>query len=168
MKIAIVSSEIVPFAKTGGLADVSGALGKYLSLDGYEVRLFTPAYDMTNRGLSEFRSVEELQDIPVDFGGESIPFSVETAKLPDSEADVYFIDSPELYDRGKIYTDDGDEYLRFALFSRAVLETCQRMNWAPEIIHCNDWQSALIPLYLRTLYAWDEAFRGDKDCADNS
>ena len=162
VNIAIVSSEIVPFAKTGGLADVAGALGKYLSLHNCDVRLFTPMYDVTSRGGIEFHPVEFLEDIEISFGGESIPFSVETATLPGSETEVYFIDSPGLYDRGKIYTDDGDEYLRFALLSRAVLESCQRMGWAPDVIHCNDWQSALIPLYLRTLYAWDTLFADTK------
>ncbi|MCE2503226.1 MAG: glycogen synthase [Chlorobi bacterium] len=162
MNIAIVSSEIVPFAKTGGLADVSGALGKYLSFAGYDVRLFTPMYDMTSRDATEFQPAEDLRDIPIVFGGEDILCSVEIAKLPDSEAEVYFIDSPGLYDRGKIYTEDGDEYLRFAVLCRAVLESCQHLEWAPDVIHCNDWQSALIPLYLRTLYAWGELFGGTK------
>lgn len=162
MKIALVSSEVFPFAKTGGLADVSGALAKYLSLDGYDVRVFTPLYDVTDRTWGEFHPVDFLQEIPVDFGGETIHFSVMTARLPDSEAEVYFIDSLRFYSRGKIYTDDHDEYLRFALLSRAVLECCQRMGWGPDVIHCNDWQTALIPLYLRTHYGWDRLFEGSR------
>ena len=158
MNIAIVSSEIVPFAKTGGLADVAGALGKYLALDGCDVRLFTPMYDVTNREASEFHPVDFLENIEIDFGGDPISFSAEVATLPDTDVDVYFIDSPGLYNRGKIYTDDGDEYLRFALLCRAALESCQHMGWSPDVIHCNDWQSALIPLYLRTLYGWDRLF----------
>lgn len=156
VKIALVSSEVVPYAKTGGLADVSGALAKYLSLDGYDVRVFTPLYDTTSK--DGMHPVDFLQEVPVQFGDETLHFSVMTATLPDSNADVYFIDSLRFYSRGKIYTNDDDEYLRFALLSRAVLECCQRMGWGPDILHCNDWQTALIPLYLRTTYNWDTLF----------
>ena len=158
MKIALVSSEIVPFSKTGGLADVTGALGKYLSLDGLDVRLFTPLYDIAEIDLQNLHAVDFMQDMRVPMGGRELGFSVFTGVLPDSDADVYFIDAPELYHRGQVYTDDADEYLRFALLSRAALECCQRMGWGPDVVHCNDWQTALIPLYLRTLYAWDRLF----------
>ena len=159
MKIALVTSEIVPFAKTGGLADVAGALGKYLSLDGQDVRIFTPLYDISDTASVTLHPVDYLQEITLDIGGELIAFSVRSARLPDGEADIYFIDAPRLYHRGKVYTDDDDEYLRFALLSRAAIECCQRMAWAPDVIHCNDWQSALIPLLLRTIYSWDTLFR---------
>ena len=162
MKIALVSSEVVPFAKTGGLADVAGALGKYLSLDGIDVRVFTPLYNISEVDLQDLHPVEFMQEIPLQFGDNEVLYSVLTTRLPDSEADVYFIEAPELFGRGTIYTDDEDEYLRFALLSRATLECCQRMAWGPDILHCNDWQSALIPLYLRTVYAWDSLFAETK------
>lgn len=162
MKIALVSSEIVPFSKTGGLADVTGALGKYLSLDGVDVRLFTPLYDIAEVDLGRLHAVDFLQDVEISFNDRTLCFSVFTTKLPDAEADVYFIDAPEFFHRGTIYTDDEDEYLRFALLSRAAIESAQRMGWGPDIFHCNDWQTALIPLYLRTLYRWDELFAGTK------
>ena len=162
MKIALVSSEIVPFSKTGGLADVTGALGKYLSLDRIDVRLFTPLYDTAEIEPGSLHPVDFMQDMLIPMAGRDIRFSVHTGKLPDSDADVYFIDAPEFYHRGTIYTDDPDEYLRFALLSRAALECCQRMAWGPDIVHCNDWQTSLIPLYLRTLYSWDHLFAGTR------
>ena len=162
MKIALVSSEVVPYAKTGGLADVAGALGKYLSLEGVDVRIITPLYDISEVDLENLHPVDFMQEIPLQFGQREITFSVLTTTLPGSEADVYFIEAPELYGRGSIYTDEDDEYLRFGLLSRAALECCQRMGWGPDIIHCNDWQSALIPLYLRTVYAWDALFEETK------
>ena len=81
-----------------------------------------------------------------------------TAKLPKSKLDVYFVRCPDLYDREGIYTQDEDEHLRFALLSRAALDMCQWTQWAPDIVHCNDWHTALMPLYLKTLYAWDKLF----------
>lgn len=162
MNICFVSSEIVPFAKTGGLADVSGALGKYLNQRGHDIRLFMPYYDVLKPAGKDFHPVDFLQNIPIEFGGFTLNFSVLTTKLPGSGAEVYFIHCPGLYNRGKIYTDDGDEYLRYAMLSRAALECCQRMGWSPEIMHCNDWQTGLIPLYLKTLYAWDGLFQRTK------
>lgn len=162
LKICFVSSEAVPYAKTGGLADVSGALGKYLSQRGHDVRIFMPFYDTIDVSKYEFYPVDFIQDIPMQFGGFTIHFSLLTSTLPDSSAEVYFVRCDELYSRGKIYTNDGDEYLRFALLSRAAIESCQRMGWGPDIFHCNDWQSALIPLFLRTLYNWDQLFHHSK------
>jgi len=158
LKICFLASEVVPFAKTGGLADVSGALAKYLDKEEHDIRVFMPFYSSIDTSVSEFHKVDFIQDIQIQFGNFSLTFSLLTAKLPDSNANVYFVHCPGLFDRGSIYTDDMDEYLRFALLTRASIESCQRMGWAPDIMHCNDWQTGLAPLYLKTLYSWDDLF----------
>ena len=158
LSIAFVSSEVAPFAKTGGLADVSGALPKYLGERGHDVRVFMPFYSTVDVSKGDFRFVDYLRDVPIRFGGETITFNVVVTKLPGSHVDLYMIDAPRLYGRGKIYTDDRDEYLRYAFLSRAAIECCQRMGWSPEIFHCHDWQTGLIPLYLKTVYNWDRLF----------
>lgn len=162
LKICFVSSEVVPFVKAGGLGDVSGALGKYLSRKGHDIRVFMPYYSSIDTRDLPVQVVEFLQNVPVHFGGFTLYFTALTAKLPDSECEVYFIHCEGLYNRSKIYTDEGDEYLRFALLSRAAIECCQRMGWGPDIFHCNDWQTALIPLYLKTIYQWDGLFKQSK------
>lgn len=162
LKICFVSSEVVPFVKAGGLGDVSGALGKYLSRKGHDIRVFMPYYSTIDTRSLPVHVVEFLQNVPVHFGGFTLYFTALTAKLPDSECEVYFIHCEGLYNRSKIYTDEGDEYLRFALLSRAAIECCQRMGWGPDIFHCNDWQTALIPLYLKTIYQWDGLFKQSK------
>ncbi len=158
MNIAFVASEITPFAKTGGLADVAGSLPKYVAEHGHDVRLFMPLYSLIDASAGEFHPVEFIQDVPVVFGGETISFSACETTLPGSSVSVYLIDCPRLYHRGRIYTNDLDEYLRFAMLSRAAIECCQRMGFSPQIFHCNDWQTALVPLYLKTVYSWDELF----------
>lgn len=162
LKIAVVSPEVVPFAKTGGLADVAGALGKYLSKNNVDVRIITPFYSITNVAVSNFYPVDFLQGMHAWFGDHMFEYSVHTAKIPGTKTDVYFISCPELYNRDTIYTDDDDEYLRFALLNKAAIEICQHMDWAPDIFHCNDWQSGLLPLYLRTIYSWDAMFKKTK------
>ncbi|RMI20621.1 MAG: glycogen synthase GlgA [Calditrichaeota bacterium] len=162
LKICFAASEVVPFAKTGGLADVAGALPKYLSHLGHDVRVFMPFYSTVNTAGMEIHPVDFIQNVPVHFGGFTLHFTALTTRLPRSQADIYFIHCEGLYNRGRIYTEDPDEYLRFALFSRAVIECCQRMGWAPDIIHCHDWQTALIPLYCKTVYGWDSLFHASR------
>lgn len=161
-RICFIASEVAPFAKTGGLADVSGALPKYVTAEGYDVRVFMPFYSTIDTALADFHVVDFLRDVPLNVGDETIYYTVLTARLPDSETDVYFIDCPRLYHRGTVYTNDSDEHLRFTVLSRAAIECCQRMGWGPDVFHCNDWQTALVPLYLRTVYEWDELFRGSR------
>src|SRR6185312_8732134 len=85
-------------------------------------------------------------------------FSLQTARFPGTDIAMYFVDCPALYDRSRFYTGDADEHRRFLLFTRAVLESCRRLELAPDIFHCNDWHTAFLPLYLRTLYASDPVF----------
>jgi starch synthase len=162
LKICLVASEVVPFAKTGGLADVTGALGKYLSLKGHDVRVFMPYYSTVDTRSLDVQVVDFIKNVPVQFSGFTLYFTALTARLPDSNCEVYFIHCEGLYNRDKIYTDHSDEYLRFALLSRAVIECCQRMGWGPDIFHCNDWQTALVPVYIKSIYNWDNIFNHSK------
>ncbi len=161
-KICFLSSEVAPFAKTGGLADVSAALPQYLHRAGHDVRIFLPFYSSIDRGPHEFTAVDFLQAFPVELGTQRWILSVYSTKLPGSDTPVYLLHCPELYDRPGIYDDSGDEHLRFALLARATVECCQRMGWGPDVFHCNDWHVALLPLYLKTRYQWDRLFHGSR------
>jgi len=149
---------MTPFAKAGGLADVSGALVKYLHAAGHDIRLFLPGYSSIRRDGLERYPVEFLQDVPVRIGAHDYLFSVETVRLPGTQAFVYFIDCPKLYARPSLYTQDADEYRRFLLLTHAAFLCCQRMGFAPHILHCNDWHTAMGPLWLRSIYKWDKLF----------
>jgi starch synthase len=188
LRICLVASELAPFAKTGGLADVLLGLGRWLGRKpkgsaaaaaatpagapsagaGHDVRVFVPFYkriaDSELKAGSALKTVPlpGAQNIDVRFPQRSIRFSIRVAPLPQSDVLVHFVDCPELYGRPEIYTNDGDEALRFAMLSRAVLETCQRLQWSPDLVHCNDWHTGLLPLYLRTVYAWDRLFANTK------
>jgi starch synthase len=85
-------------------------------------------------------------------------YSIDTATLPGSTVRIYLLRCPELFDRPGVYTGGPDEHLRFIALSRVAIEMCQQMNFAPDIFHCHDWHTALVPLYLKTLYAWDKLF----------
>jgi starch synthase len=167
LRICLTASEAAPFAKAGGLADVVTGLGRWLGRKapaggGHDVRLFLPYYKRIADGAIETEPLVGVSAIDVRFPNRTIRFGLRTAKLPQSDVVVYLVDCPELYARRDIYTDEGDEPLRFAMLCRAALETCQRWQWAPDIVHCNDWHTALLPLYLKTVYAWDRLFAGTR------
>jgi starch synthase len=148
-----LSSEVAPFAKSGGLADVVGALIRELAQLGHEVRPFMPLYGAVRRTQPELKLLPELENVGVAIGTHEYRFSVRTANLPGTRVAMHFIDCPELFDRPALYSTDLDEHRRFLLFTRAVLETCQRSGFGPDVFHCNDWHSAFLPLYLKSIYA---------------
>jgi len=158
MKIALVASECTPFAKTGGLADVIGALPKYLAKLGVDVKVFIPKYDIIDEKKHSLRFMSEINGINVRVAGNPRRVYLHTANIPGSEVLVYFIDCREYFFRGKIYTDDRDEDERWILFNKAVIEALQRLQWAPDVIHCNDWQTGLLPLLVKDNYGWDRLF----------
>ena len=153
MKVCLLSSEIMPFAKTGGLADVAGALLQELDRLGHEVRAFMPLYASVRRAGVELQAVHGVQNAEISIGSIAYRYSLRTAPYPGTAIPVYFVDCPAVFDRPALYTLDPDEHRRFLLFTRAVIESCPHVRFVPDIFHCNDWHTAFLPLYLRTLYA---------------
>ncbi len=162
LKVVYVASEAVPFAKTGGLADVAGTLPLALSRLGLNVALFIPLY----------RSVQTAVAKPEDTGIEvTLPVGLRnvSAKLYRTSTNgvpVYFIKRDEFYDRTFIYGTPEEDYFdnleRFAFFSRAVVEACKARGIIPDIIHCNDWQTGLVAAYIRDTYKRDPFFARTK------
>lgn len=157
MHIAFAASECVPFSKTGGLADVVGALPRALAALGHQVSVYVPRYRQTK--LTDPETV--VRSITIPFDDKYRFCSVVTAG---SSAGIkfYFVDYPPYFDRETLYGTAAGDYPdnaeRFAMFSRAVLEASKVLG-VPQVFHCHDWQSALVPVMLRTIYAEDPAFR---------
>jgi starch synthase len=162
LKICLLSAEVTPFAKTGGLADVAASLARHLARKKHDVRLVMPLYKRVREGGYALAPVAGLQDVPVRMGERTFYVSVSTAKLAKSPVRAMFVRCPELFERDGIYTEDRDEPVRFALLSQAALVIAQWTQWAPDVVHCNDWHTALVPLYLRTVFAWDRLFARTK------
>ena len=157
MHIAFAASECVPFSKTGGLADVVGALPRALAALGHQVSVYVPRYRQSK--LPDPQTV--VRSITIPFDDKYRFCSVVTAGTT-AGVRLYFVDYPPYFDRDALYGSPAGDYPdnaeRFALFSRAVLEASKILG-VPHVFHCHDWQSALIPVMLRTLYAEDPAFR---------
>jgi starch synthase len=156
LKILFLSVEVAPFAKTGGLGDVAGALPKALHERGAEVRVCMPLYaGIDTSHLSETPIVPAL-DVPLAERRETL--TVREGRL-DARVPVYFVQSERYFDRPTIYghADDGE---RFLVYCRAALELCRALDWRPDVIHCNDWHTGIVPNWLETLYKDDPFFRG--------
>ncbi len=156
MRVLFISSEVAPFAKTGGLGDVSSALPKALAARGHDVRVVLPYYRRVREG---GHAVEvAIPPLEVQLGPRRLSFATLRATLPGTDVPAYFVHCPALYDRPGIYTQDGDEHVRFALLGWAALRIAQQLRFAPDIVHVNDWPTALVPLTMKTLFAWDRLF----------
>ncbi|MGA2001262.1 MAG: glycogen synthase GlgA [Terriglobales bacterium] len=157
MKIVFAASECVPFAKTGGLADVVGALPPALAAIGHDVTVYLPKYKQTR--LTDAKTVVRSITVPFD---DRYRFCSVVDGGTHSGVKFYFIDYPPYFERDALYGtplgDYRDNAERFALYSRAVLEACKVLG-VPDVFHCHDWQSALVPILLRTVYAEDPALR---------
>jgi starch synthase len=157
MHVAFVASECVPFSKTGGLADVVGALPRALAASGHQVSVYLPRYRQTK--LTNPQTVVRSITVPFD---DRYRFCSVVTEGNHSGIEFYFVDYPPYFDRDALYGTPSGDYPdnaeRFALFSRAVLEASKILG-VPNIFHCHDWQSALVPVLLRTQYVEDPAFR---------
>ena len=149
LKILFASAEVVPFAKTGGLADVAGALPKVLAAMGHDVRIVMPRYRAVDARQFGLRPLADPFRIP--HGHEWIEIAIDESDAIDG-VPTYFIDNDYLYDRDSLYGQPDDDH-RFVAYSRGLLEMCARIGWTPDVINCNDWHTGLVPVYLKTIYA---------------
>jgi starch synthase len=162
LSICAIASEVVPFAKSGGLADVASALSRQLTAGGHDVRLFMPFYSQIRRDKLDAVRVETLQGLDLVTGRHEYSVDIWRARLPGSATPVYLVESDALYARPTLYTSDPDEHRRFLILTRAALECCRRMNFRPHIVHSHDWHTAFAPLWLRSTYKSDPVFAAAK------
>ncbi len=147
MKILLGSSEVHPYSKTGGLADMTGALAKALAQNGHQVGLVTPLYAGIQQRFPELQKLEWNMSLPL--GGHQVDARVWTLS-PAPSLTVYFIDQPDFYYRPGLYEvnnqDFPDNAARFIFLSKAIVHLARYLPWQPEIVHVHDWQTALVPL----------------------
>jgi starch synthase len=159
LKVLFVTSECAPFAKTGGLGEVIGALPKALRRQGLDVRVIMPLY--AGMPWQHFEPLEGILSVPMWFG--TAHARVRLARLPRSEVSVYFLEHHRYFDRPHLYGPPPDAYPdnleRFAFLSRGALELTKALGWIPDVIHAHDWQTALVPVYVDTV-EWAKPLHG--------
>jgi starch synthase len=155
LNVLIASAEMVPFAKTGGLADVAGALPKALAQLGHDVRVVLPRYGRIDPARFNMTEVVPSFPVPMDHNAESVSI-LQTDLVPGVK--VYFVNNESYFaNRENIYgyPDDGE---RFVLYCRAALEMLRYLDWTPNVVHSNDWHTGIIPNWLQTVYRTDPLF----------
>jgi len=165
MKVLFASAEVAPFSKAGGLSDVIGSLPKYLEKDA-EIAIFTPLHgciDQKKYGIKEL----ENSEMWIDFGGRPQKFRLFMTKLPQTNINVFFVHNDwyftcfkEVYPK---WLDTRYEHERYIAFSLATLEYAKQLNFRADIIHSNDWHTAMIPLYIKANYKFDEFWSKTKN-----
>ncbi|MCX8057708.1 MAG: glycogen synthase GlgA [Ignavibacteria bacterium] len=171
LKILFITSEASPFVKTGGLADVSAALPQTLMELGNEVRLVLPKYGAVDERKFKIHEIVRLKDIPIHLGNEIELVSMRSCFLVGNKTKVqlYFFDNQKYFGSRKgLYQDPNnkkdyaDNHERFILYAKGIMEMIKKLGWTPDIIHCNDWQTGLIPAYLKTVYGDLEILKDTK------
>jgi starch synthase len=164
-KMLLAASEVVGFGKTGGLADVTGSLPRALARRGHECAIILPLYRCTRAGKIPIVATGHTFTVPI--GNRTVAGSLWQSTLPDSNVPVYLVEQPEYFERddpakgtgfyqftlpGGHKRDYPDNCERFIFFCRAVLEAMRLLDYWPEVLHLNDWQTGLVPVYLHEVY----------------
>jgi len=163
MNIVFAASEMSPFSKTGGLADVCGSLPPALARQGQTVKVCVPKYKLSDNVVVGLTKI--IESLPITVGEEEFTATVYSYDYADG-VEVLFIGNDELFKRDSLYGTPNGDYpdndKRFIFFQKAVLEVLKQIEFQPEVIHCHDWQTALIPAYVKTIYADDPFYASVK------
>ena len=167
VRILYVASEINPFLQTSEVADFVRRLPQAMQERGMEIRILVPRFGLINERKNRLHEVVRLSGINISVGDEEKPLVIKVASIPNAKLQVYFIDNEDYFHRKFVFHDTNDNFYedndeRAIFFCKGVLETVKKLGWAPDIVHCNDWMTGLIPLYLKTTYKNDPLFQNTK------
>jgi starch synthase len=167
LRILYAASEISPFLETSAVADFTRILPQYMQENNMEIRILVPRFGLINEKKNRLHEVVRLSGINITVGVEERPLVVKVASIPSAKLQVYFIDSKDYFKRKAVFYDKDDQFFedndeRTIFFCKGVLETVKRLEWAPDIIHCHDWITSLLPMYLKTTYQNDPIFKKAK------
>lgn len=167
LRVLYVSSEISPFLETTKVADYVRKLPEVMQEKGMEIRILVPRFGNINERKNRLHEVVRLSGINISVGDDEKPLIIKVASIPSAKLQVYFIDNDDyfhrkyaLHDKDDKFYGDNDE--RAIFFCKGVLETVKKLGWSPDIIHCNDWMTSLIPLYLKTHYKKEPIYKNTK------
>lgn len=167
LRILYVASEINPFLQTTEVADYVRKLPQAMQERGMEIRILVPRFGLINERKNRLHEVVRLSGINITVGDEEKPLVIKVASIPSAKLQVYFIDNEDYFQRKSVFVDKDDNFFddndeRAIFFCKGVLETVKKLGWAPDIVHCNDWMTGLIPMYLKTTYKNDPMFKDTK------
>lgn len=167
LRILYVTSEIDPFLELTKIANLIQKLPQSMQERGMEIRILMPKFGTINERKNRLHEVVRLSGINITVGDEEKPLIIKVASISAAKLQVYFLDNEDYFQRKSVFKnkkgvfhEDNDE--RAIFFCKGALETVKKLGWAPDIVHCFDWMTALIPLYLKTTYKNDPVFQNSK------
>ena len=166
-KILYVSSEVVPYLPESEISSMSFEIPKMVNKQGGQIRIFMPRYGNINERRHQLHEVIRLSGLNLVIDDLDMPLIIKVASIPKERIQVYFIDNEDYFKRKFVFSNkEGDFYKdndeRCIFFCKGVLETVIKLGWAPDIVHCNDWMTCLIPLYIKSTYKNDPIFKDTK------
>ena len=167
-RVLFVSQEMVPYLESTYIGEITRNLPQGIQEAGKEIRTFIPRYGCINERRNQLHEVIRLSGLNLIVNDEDHPLIIKVASIPAAKMQVYFIDNYELFSRKSVLTDkltgeyheDNDE--RAIFFCRGVLETVKKLGWAPDVVHCHGWMSALVPVYLKKAFSEDPIYSNTK------
>ena len=160
LRILYAASEIDPFLTTSSVAHFVRALPQYMQEQGLDVRILVPRFGLINERKNKLHEVVRLSGINIAVNSDAKSLVIKVASIPNAKLQVYFIDNEDYFKRKAVFYDKDNKFFedndaRTVFFCRGVLETVKQLGWTPDIIHCHDWMTSLIPMYLKTTYRND-------------
>jgi starch synthase len=167
LRILYAASEIAPFLTTSSVADFVRALPQHMQERGMEIRILVPRFGLINERKNRLHEVLRLSGINITVSNDAKPLVIKVASIPNAKLQVYFIDNTDYFKRKAIFHDKDNNFFednddRTIFFCKGVLETVKKLGWAPDVIHCHDWITSLIPMYLKTAYRDDPVLKETK------
>ncbi|TAE73974.1 MAG: glycogen synthase [Bacteroidetes bacterium] len=170
IRILYVASEVSPFLQATEISEFIRHLSQNMQERGAEIRIIVPRFGLINERKNRLHEVVRLSGINISVGDDEKPLVIKVASIPNAKLQVYFIDNEDFFQRKALFYNDStqnegffeDNDERAIFFCKSTLETIKKLGWSPDVIHCNDWISSLIPLYLKTGYRKDPVFRNTK------
>ena len=166
-RILFIASEMSPYLEISEFSEMDNRLAIKSNENGFEIRCIMPRFGMINERRHRLHEVVRLSGINVAVNNDDYPLQIKVASLPNARLQIYFLDNEDLFKRKFVFNDEDDKWfddngLRTVFFCKGALETVKKFGWPPDIIHCSGWMTALIPLYLKTVYKKEPVFANSK------
>ncbi len=166
-KLLFITHEMSPFLELTKISEITRQLPQAMQDKGYEIRILMPKFGNINERRNRLHEVIRLSGMNIIINDNDNPLIIKVASIPAARMQVYFLDNEEYFQRKHVFGDkDGKFYAdndeRMIFFCKGALETVKKLGWAPDIVHCHGWMSALVPAYLKTTYKDDPTFKNSK------
>lgn len=166
-KLLFITHEMSPFLELTKISEITRKLPQAMQDKGFEIRILMPRFGNINERRNRLHEVIRLSGMNIIINDNDNPLIIKVASIPSARMQVYFLDNEEYFQRKSVFRDNSNKFFedndeRSIFFCKGALETVKKLGWAPDVVHCHGWMSALVPAYLKTLYKDDPTFKNSK------